>query len=143
MAIDQRTHVPKTDDGSKQIADALTQTAEVSQRAADAMTGNVQSVTEAGGILAHGLQKISSEWLDLAQSRFKMNLEGASKLLACKTPQDVVATQSDLVRQNIEQMLGNSRRIAEMSIEIANEAADKIKATARETADHVRLHRAA
>jgi phasin family protein len=143
MAIDQRNkNAPKTDDGAKQIADTLTQTAEVSQRAADAMTGNVQAVAEAGGILAHGLQKIFSEWLDLAQSRFQMNLDGASKLLACKTPQEVVATQGDLVRQNMERMLGNSCRIAEMSIEIGNEAADKIKAT-RETAEHVRLHRAA
>jgi phasin family protein len=139
MPMDQRNILPpKTNEGPKQVADALKETAEVGQRAADAMTGNLQAVTEAGGIVAQGLQKISSEWLELAQHRFKMNLDGFNKLMACKTPQDVLATQSDLVRENIELLFNNSRRIAEMSIEVANEAAGKIKATAKETADHMR-----
>jgi phasin family protein len=139
MSIEQRNmQPPKANEGPNKMADALKETAEVSQRAAGALTGNVQAVTEVGGILAHGLQKISSEWLGLAQHRFKMNLDGFSKLMACKTPHDILATQSDLVRENIEEVLNNSRRIAELSIEVANEAAGKIKSTARETADHMR-----
>jgi phasin family protein len=139
MPINHRyTHAPKTTVGQGQAAAALKETTQVGQRAAGAMNGNVQGVTEAGGILAQGMQKISSEWLNLAQHRLKMNLDGLGKLWACKTPQDLIATQSGLVRENIEKALENSRRIAELSIEVANEAADKINSTARESADHMR-----
>ena len=138
MPINHRyTHAPKTTKRRGQAAAALKETTEVGQRAAGAMNGDVQGVKVAG-ILAQGMQKISSEWLNLAQHRLQMNLDGFGKLLACKTPQDVIATQSDLVRENIEKVLENSRRIAQLSIDVTNEAAEKISSTARERADHMR-----
>ena len=39
-----------------------------------------------------------------------------------------MAVQSDLVRENLEQMIDNSRRIMELSAEVTNEAAGTITA---------------
>jgi hypothetical protein len=41
-----------------------------------------------------------------------------------------MAVQSDLVRENLEQMIDNSRRIMELSAEVTNEAARTITAPA-------------
>ena len=138
MAIDQRNLNPKIHEAPKQIADNLRETAETGQRALAAMPDTLKGVTDAGSVWVQGSQKISSEWLDLAQSRFKMNLDAANKLMACKTPQDFVALQSDIVRQNMEHMMDNFRRIAEISLGVANEAAGKLKTTPRENAEHIR-----
>ena len=49
------------------------------------------------------------------QSRIEENLEHFEELLACRTPQECIALQTRLVRDNIEALLHSARRAAEMS----------------------------
>src|SRR3712207_5195313 len=105
------------------------QTEETAQRSSQ----NIEALAEASTVLAQGAQEISREWLSLAQNRFQRNLDGFNELLRCRTLQDFIAVQSSLARDNLEQILGNSRRIAELSVKVADQAAQKIAAQARET----------
>jgi phasin family protein len=85
---------------------------------------NIEAVSECSAILLRGFQEISREWLNLAQHQFQRNLEGVQALASCRGPQEIVAAQTDLVRNNIEEVVQNTRRISETSARVANEAAE-------------------
>jgi hypothetical protein len=53
----------------------------------------------------------------------------------------LAAVQTEIVRENLQEMIDNSRRIAERSMQVASEAARTITAEANEAAD--RFKRAA
>jgi phasin family protein len=57
-----------------------------------------------------------------------------NKLLTCRTPQDFAAAQSDIVREAVETALESSRRIADMSLKMADETGNQIK----QTMEHIR-----
>jgi phasin family protein len=100
------------------------QSEEVARQASE----NVGAVTEAGSVLMRGFQELSREWLELVQQRVQTNAEGLTKLAKCRSLPDVAAVQSELARENLQQMIDNTRRIAERSIQVANEAARTIGA---------------
>jgi len=79
---------------------------------------NVEAITECSAILVRGFQEISREWLNLTQHRVQKNLEGVKALASCRSMQEVVA-QTNLVRDNIQEMVEGGRQIAETSGKIA------------------------
>jgi phasin family protein len=82
----------------------------------------IDAVTQCGAVLARGAQDISREWAKLAGERMQRNLEGLKELAHCRTVPDLISLQTRLARENMEHMLNNSRRIAEMSFEVVSEA---------------------
>ena len=56
-------------------------------------------------------------------------MDHMNKLLTCRTPQDFAAAQSDMVRETVETALESSRRIADMSLKMADETGKQIKQT--------------
>jgi hypothetical protein len=56
----------------------------------------------------------------LKASRAK-NLAALNRLAGCRSVQDLVAVQSEIMRDGLGQSVNSSRRIAEMSIRVANE----------------------
>jgi hypothetical protein len=79
-------------------------------------------VAQSGTALARGLQDVSREMFELSQKRLQRNLEGFNQLARCRSVADLVVAQSSLIRDNLEQTLDNSRRIAELTIQMADEA---------------------
>src|SRR3954463_16100233 len=76
---------------------------------------NLQAVSQANTILARGFQEASHEWISLAQERITKNIDGLSRLAGCRSVQDFVAVQSDLVRDSLWQIIETNKRIAELS----------------------------
>jgi len=91
-------------------------------------TQNLEAITQTGAVLMRGFQEVSREWLEVMQERLRKNGEGMSKLAQCRTLPDLAAVQSDLARDNLNQIIDLTRRIAERSMEIADEAAKTITA---------------
>jgi hypothetical protein len=91
-------------------------------------TQNLEAITETGSVLMRGFQDVSREWLELTQERFRKNAEGMTKLAQCRTLPDLAAVQSDLARDNLNQIVDVTRRIAERSMKVADEAAKTITA---------------
>ena len=109
---------------------------EGSQETAEQASRNVRAITECSTVLARGFQDISRELVSGAQDRFRKNLDGLGQLSRCRTPQDVFAVQSSLVRNYLEGMLNTSQRVSEISMGTAREATHKITHKTPQQAPH-------
>jgi hypothetical protein len=67
-------------------------------------------------------QSISREWVNFTRERMEQNFNLFDSLLRCRTPQDITAVQSDILRDSLESFLQFARRIAEKSMHMADEA---------------------
>jgi len=99
---------------------------------------NIQAVTQASTVLARGAQEISQEVFGLVQDRLQKNLDAVNRLVGTRSVQDFVAVQSDLSRDTLQEVIETNRRIAEVSLRIANEASQIIQAQADKNAKQVR-----
>jgi hypothetical protein len=91
-------------------------------------------VTQSGTALARGLQDVSREVFELSQKRLQRNLDGLNQIARCRSVADLVAAQSSLLRDNLEQTLDNSRRIAELTIQVTEEATRSATVQTQQTA---------
>jgi hypothetical protein len=104
------------------------------QGLAEQASENIRAVAQSSTVLARGVQDLSREWLELSQQRWQKNLEGLNALARCRSVTDFVALQSSLLRDNLEQTLANSRRIASLTVQVADEATRTMTVQAEKTA---------
>jgi phasin family protein len=83
---------------------------------------HIRAVAQSSTALARGVQDVSREVFELSQKRLQTNLDGLNQLARCRSLADLVAAQGSLFRENLEQTLNNSRRLAEMTIQVVDEA---------------------
>jgi hypothetical protein len=97
-------------------------TGEGAQQATEQSSRNLESIVQSGTILAGGMQSISLELMNFARKRLEQNMHRVEALATCRSPQEILAVQSDLVRDNLEDFVQSTRRIAEISTQMADEA---------------------
>jgi len=85
-------------------------------------------VSQASSVLARGAQEVSREVIQLVQDRLQKNVEAVNRLAGTRSVQDYVAVQSDLARDGLSQVIDTNKRIAELSVRVAEEAARAIQA---------------
>jgi hypothetical protein len=98
---------------------------------------NLKTVAQSNTVLMRGLQDVSREWFELSQKRLQTNLEGLNALARCRSMNDLVEVQSSLIRDNLEQTVDNSRRLAELTIQLADEASRTATVEVKQFAERV------
>ena len=110
----------------QQVTDDVTNTVQAGAEGAQVMARTMQEAVQTGlstaSELARGVQDVSREWFELSQKRLLKNLDGLSSLAQCRSVPDFMAVQTALIRDNLEQTLDNSRRMAELTMQLADEA---------------------
>jgi phasin family protein len=107
------------------------------QSLAEETSRNLQAVAQAGTVLARGVQDVSREWFELSQKRLQMNLDGLRSLAQCGSVPDFMAVQTSLIRDNLEQTLDTSRRMAELTQQLADEATRTVTVQAEKSLQRV------
>ena len=102
---------------------------------------NLRAVAQSSTALARGLQEVSREVVTRSQQRLQRNLDGLQALARCRSMTDFVEVQSSLLRDNLEQTVENSRRLAELTLQMTDEATKTVTVQAEKTAQ--RFNRAA
>ncbi|WP_457093824.1 phasin family protein [Microvirga sp. P5_D2] len=106
-------------------------------------TQNLRAAVHSGTVLARGIQDVSRECFELSQKRMQRNLDGLNSLARCRTMADLLAAQSSLIRDNVEQTVDNSRRIAELAIQMADEATRNVTVQVEAAEKAIRPNKAA
>ena len=89
---------------------------------------SLQAFTQVGSVLAQGAQDLTREWVQLTQAGLSKNVEGITALAGCRSLPDLIAAQTKLVQENVQQVLEGSRRITERSMQLAGQANQSITA---------------
>ncbi len=102
---------------------------------------NLRAVAQSSTALARGLQEVSREVVTRSQQRLQRNLDGLQALARCRSMTDFVEVQSSLLRDNLEQTMENSRRFAELTLQMTDEVTKTVTVQAEKTGQ--RFNRAA
>jgi hypothetical protein len=95
---------------------------------------NLRAVAQSSTVLSRGLQEVSREVVTRSQHRLQRNLDGLQALARCRSMTDLVEVQSSLLRDNLEQTLESSRRLAELTLQMTDEATKTVTVQADKTA---------
>src|SRR4051794_3652477 len=98
------------------------------QQAATQATDGVQAVARSSAALVNGFQEVFRAWFEMTQSRFEQNLQGLTTLAGCRSIPEYVAAQTALVHSNVELVLENSQRLAELSVGVMEHATQNVAA---------------
>src|SRR4051794_19747160 len=90
--------------------------------------------------LVQGAQEVSQEMFGLVQEQLTKRVDGLNRIAGCRSVRAFVAAQSELMRDNVQLVIDTNRRIAALSVRIADEAAGALSAQADDPPAHV--HRA-
>lgn len=96
------------------------------RQASEQASRNVDAIVESSTVLAQGIDGISREWFEFARKRVEHNMQKLNELTRCRSPQQFAALHSEILRDNIEDLLHSGRRIAEISAKLAEQASGKM-----------------
>jgi hypothetical protein len=111
------------------FARALGITGEDAQKTRQQSLRNLEAIGQSNTTLAQAVQKISLECFEFARKRMAHNLDWFDAFMRCRTLQELTAVQSDFVRDNLEDLLQTVRRMAELSIRMADQEVRNVTET--------------
>jgi len=97
--------------------------------AAERSTRSAASILHSTSAAANGVSGMSQECLALVRHQIETSMDQMDKLSRCRTPQDVAAIQTEFVRQMLESFIQSGRRMADISLKVADDAAKQITPT--------------
>jgi hypothetical protein len=119
---------------SSQLASSIGLSDDKAQQATEQSSRNIDAILQSTRAYADAFQSISRELSGFCKERLDRNLEKMSALMRSRTPQELIAAQSDLLRDNMEGFLQTSRRLAEASADVADKATRRLTEITRRAA---------
>jgi hypothetical protein len=101
-------------------------TGEEAQKATERSARNAETIMYSASALADGINGVSREYFAFLQHQLETSVDRMNELWRCRTPQDMAAVQTDLVLDSIRSALESSRRMADTSLKVTDDAGKRI-----------------
>jgi hypothetical protein len=118
---------------SNQFGLALGITGDNEDKAAQTYSDHLHAILDSSAVLTEMGQRITLELVNFGQTCFDQELKRFNHLLAARTPQDLVAAQTELMRSNLEGLLELARRTAKESMRTTEDLARKVETGAQQS----------
>jgi hypothetical protein len=105
---------------------------EEARNAAHKSSDNIETIAQSTAVLAEMGQRLTADWMELAQEHIERSFNRLDDLLRARTSQDVATIQSELIRDNLETFLKYVRRTSEKSVRMVDEASNRFSETVRQ-----------
>lgn len=115
--------------GQEQITAAVKAGGQVFKTYEDAVAYNKENVdafVQANNIMAKGMQDLNKVLFAMAQKNMEETVDLTKKMFGCKSVDDMVKLQSSLLKTNYAKAFDESRKISDMAVKLAEEAAAPI-----------------
>ncbi len=117
-----------------QLGRTLGLSGDEAQEAAERSARNAETILHSASAVTKGMNGISREYFDMVRQQFENNMQRMNELWRCRSPQDVAAVQTDLVREAVTGALESGRRMADMSLRLADDAGMQMAQTMQRAA---------
>jgi hypothetical protein len=111
---------------SEYLGRSLGVSGDEARKATDRSAHNAETILYSATTIAKGMNGVSREYFDFLRHQFQKNMERMHELRRCRSPQDVAAIQTDLMRETVGELFECNRRIADMSLRLADDAGSHI-----------------
>jgi hypothetical protein len=101
------------------------------QQATERSARNTETILYTSTAATKLVGGMSQEYFEFVRHQIENSMNRMNELWRCRTPQDVAAVQSDLVRETVGSVLESSRRMADMSLKLADDAAKHMERSQR------------
>jgi Phasin protein len=101
-------------------------TGDEAQNATERSVRNTQTVLNSASAVSKGMNEMSREYFQFLNRQVETNMNRVQELWHCRTLHDLAAVQTDLVRETLTSVIESSRRLADMSLKVAEDARKRI-----------------
>jgi len=101
-------------------------TGDEAQQATERSVRNTQTIMDSATAVSRGVNEISREYFQFARRQMEKNMDRMNELWRCRSPHEFAAVQSDLVRDTMTGVFESGRRVADMSLKVADDAGKRI-----------------
>lgn len=111
---------------TERMQSATQHSADMMRGVADYSKGDVDAFMQTSSRLARGMQDVSMEVMQMAQQNWQFGMQAAGSFMDCRSVEDMMNVQRDLVRRSVDQFINESARILQISSRVANEAVEPL-----------------
>ena len=98
---------------------------------------NVDAVMAAGSLWVQGVQDLNKAWFGLAQASLEKNVDVTKALFGAKSLADVVKVQSDYAKTSYQTIVGEGRKLSDMTVKVTEKAVAPLGARVEVTLEKV------
>jgi phasin family protein len=112
-----------------QLGEAMGMTgqgAEAAQAATKQASRNLELLTETTSIMTRAWNEMSAEWSRMTIAQVERNTKLMNEMLRVRTPQELIALQTEIARQGVEGALACAGRVAEMTSRMVKDASQAV-----------------
>jgi phasin family protein len=99
---------------------------EEAEKAMEQSSRNLRAIAQSSSVFTQGVQEVSREYIDLMRKSAAYNVAWLSAFAQNRSPQELAAAQSEIIRDGTRDVIEATRRIAEVSVRLADEATQKM-----------------
>jgi hypothetical protein len=98
-----------------------------SEAIGEAAAAGGKAATDAGSALAAGFHDVAQAWADYAQQVMQRTTEATQALVKCRSFNDMLGVQAELMRGHLQAFLDQSTKLAEISNRMAARSLDALR----------------